>query len=200
VILSDGEIRQALTTGQIEIDPPPGEELYNSTSLDLYLGDEMYQLKTAEELALDEPSGVERGLIINPSDVHIGDLLARYGKPLLKDRDGSFLVPSRHFVLGNTLEQVTLPIGAKIAARVEGRSTLARLGLAVHITAPTIHAGFSGNIVLEMYNFSDAMLRLEPGKLHICQLIFERVGETPEKGASRTYQGQRGPTQSRAGS
>jgi dCTP deaminase len=197
VILSDGEIRRALETGEISIDPFPDEEQYNTTSLDLYLGDEMYQLKTAEELAREELPGVERQLIINPSDVRIADLLARYGKPLLKDRDGSFLVPSHHFVLGTTREQVTLPIAAKIAARVEGRSTLARLGLAVHITAPTVHAGFTGTIVLEMYNFSDAMLRLEPDKLRICQLILERVGDTPEKDASTTYQGQRGPRRRR---
>lgn len=87
---------------------------------------------------------------------------------------------------------MTLPPQSRIAARVEGRSTLARLGLVVHLTAPVIHAGFSGIIALEMYHFGPHPLRLWPGKHPICQLIFERVGEEPEGGVRSVYQGQTG--------
>jgi dCTP deaminase len=87
---------------------------------------------------------------------------------------------------------VYLPRKNKLAARVEGRRTLARLGLSVHLTAPTIHAGFSGRIALEIYNAGIHVLKLSPGKLHICQLIFERLERVPRLGKpNTTWQGQR---------
>lgn len=92
---------------------------------------------------------------------------------------GKFVLPPQQFAVGMTQESVGLPTRARLAARVEGRSSLARIGLAVHLTAPTIHAGFHGLIVLEMFNFSPYHLRLVPGKLAICQLIFEKVSRTP---------------------
>lgn len=62
-----------------------------------------------------------------------------------------------------TKEFVEIPKGSKIAARVEGKSSLARTGLTIHMTAPTIHADFSGTIALEMYNFGVYPVRLRPG-------------------------------------
>ena len=100
--------------------------------------------------------------------------------------------PPDKFVLGITREYVELPRRSKIAARVEGRSTLARLGLVVHLTAPTIHAGFSGNIVLEMYNLGKFKLILRPGRLAICQLIFERLGQAPTGAINTGFQNQSG--------
>jgi dCTP deaminase len=68
---------------------------------------------------------------------------------------------------------------------VEGKSSLARLGLAIHVTAPTIHGGFSGNIQLEVINYGPLPIKLRPG-MKICQLIFEQTLGVPEK----LYQGQ----------
>ena len=86
-------------------------------------------------------------------------------------------------IIGRTLEVFGLP--EHLAGRIEGKSSLARLGLAVHITAPTIQAGFRGSLVLEMYNAGPWTLELTDG-MQIAQVIFERLGETPSQG----YQGQ----------
>ena len=88
------------------------------------------------------------------------------------------------FLLGWTIEKIQLPHTSRIAARVEGKSSLARIGIGVHVTAPTIHAGFGyrpndpnfpGNpIQLEIWNTGPFRIRLVKG-LRICQLIFEEV-------------------------
>jgi dCTP deaminase len=191
VILSDREIREALRQKKILIDPLPTEEQYTTSALDLILGDEIFELKTARELLQEEPKGVERPIVIDPLQIDLKNFLGRYAKPLPKEPDGSFILHPQKFVLGITREYVELPRRSKIAARVEGRSTLARLGLVVHLTAPTIHAGFPGRIVLEMYNFGNYPLRLTPGKLAICQLIFERLGRIPGGPVRTTHAGQR---------
>jgi dCTP deaminase len=135
---------------------------------------------------------VERPLIVNPADVRMEEFLDRYHKRRPIETDGSITLEPNKVLLGVTREYVRMPREAKIAARVEGRSTLARLGLMVHLTAPTIHCGFSGPIVLEMFNLSTYSLRLEPGRLAICQLIFERLGSVPRGPVRTRYQGQRG--------
>lgn len=84
-----------------------------------------------------------------------------------------------------------MPKLSKLAARVEGRSTLARLGLVVHMTAPVIHSDFDGVIVLEMYNFSRYPLLLWPNRLRICQLVFEQLSGEPEGELDTAHQHQR---------
>lgn len=192
MILSDGEIRKAINTKEITIDPVPQEEQYTTSALDLYLGEGLFEYKTLEELAAEEPAGAERELVVNPVGINLKAFLDKYSKPLPQAADGSYLLPPLKFVLGITREYVDFPTRSKIAARVEGRSTLARLGLLVHLTAPTIHAGFSGRIVLEMYNLGNFPLRLIPGKLAVCQLIFERLGRIPRGAKAKTrYIGQK---------
>lgn len=192
MILSDGEIQEAIRRKTVIIDPLPTEEQYTTSALDLLLGDEILELKTLQELQSEEPSGVERPPVVDLSKVDVKELLRKYAKPLPKQPDGSFVLPPQKFVLGITREYVELPRKSKIAARVEGRSTLARLGLVVHLTAPTIHAGFSGRIVLEMYNFGNYSLRLIPNTLAICQLIFERLGRVPKGPVKTRYLKQKG--------
>jgi deoxycytidine triphosphate deaminase len=86
--------------------------------------------------------------------------------PMRLESDGSFIFPpfekERMHVLGITRERIHLKPGSKIAGRVEGKSSLARIGLVVHLTAPTIHAGFNGHITLEMINYSPFTLKLIP--------------------------------------
>ena len=84
------------------------------------------------------------------------------------------------FILGRTKEVVKLPPTSRVAARVEGKSSLARLGLIVHFTAPTIHSGFNNSIRLEIMNHGPLPVRLRAG-MRICQLIFELTFGTPEK-------------------
>ncbi len=183
MILSDGEIEEALGNGEIVIDPPPSEDQFTTSAVDLHLGDEILELKTFEQLQSEEPDGVIRPILIDPGEIDIYPYLQKYAKPVPRASDGSFMLPPHKFVLGKTLEKIKLP--RTIAARVEGRSTLARLGLVVHLTAPTIHAGFSGRIILEMCNFGTYPLQIQPKNLEICQLIFERLGREP-KGPVRT--------------
>ena len=191
MILSDGEIREAINRRRIIVDPEPGSEQYATSALDLLLGEQMFRLKTEQEIGQEEPPGVNRPITIDPLTVEIPLLAERYATPLPRESDGSFILPPRMFALGITREQIDLPRKSKIAARVEGRSTLARLGLVVHLTAPTIHSGFKGRIALEMYNFGEYPIRLAPGRLAICQLIFERLGRVPRGVRESRYQGQR---------
>jgi hypothetical protein len=111
------------------------------------------------------------GLAVWLLTVDVKDLYRKYAKPLPRETDGSFKLSPHKFVLGITREYVELPRKSKIAARVEGRSTLARLGLVVHLTAPTIHSGFPGRIVLEMYNFGTYPLRCHRTEGHTAQRV-----------------------------
>ncbi len=111
-----------------------------------------------------------------------------------------FILHPGEFVLGSTLEVVTLP--DDLAARVEGKSSLGRLGLLTHATAGFVDPGFSGHVTLELANVATLPIKLYPG-MKIGQLCFFRLSSPAEhpygsaKYGSR-YQGQRGPTPSRS--
>ncbi|QIX25343.1 dCTP deaminase [Nocardioides sp. JQ2195] len=111
-----------------------------------------------------------------------------------------FILHPGEFVLGSTYEVVTLP--DDIAARVEGKSSLGRLGLLTHATAGFVDPGFSGHVTLELANVATLPIKLYPG-MKIGQLCFFRLTSPAlhpygsEKYGSR-YQGQRGPTPSRS--
>src|SRR5262249_16714657 len=185
VILSDREIKAALERGSIRITPDPRPEvaLWSSTALDLRLGE---QLAFWDLLATGAPDHFSPA---DPSHV-LGDLIARFVRPIPMSPDGFPVEPGK-FYLGWTLEHIQLPHRSRLAARVEGKSSLARMGLGVHVTAPTIHAGFGekladptflGNpIQLEIWNTGPLPIVLKPG-LRVCQLIFEQVDGTPEQG------------------
>jgi len=136
MILCDKEIKEALDAGSISIDPRPTQEQYATSSVDLILGDEFLRLLTPEELDVEEPHGAVRSLEIDTVDIDIRAFLNRYAKKLELEPSGYFLMQPRTFILAKTRERVRLPKSSRIAARVEGRSTLARLGLVVHMTAP----------------------------------------------------------------
>ncbi len=114
--------------------------------------------------------------------------------------DETFVLHPGEFVLGSTYELVTLP--DDVAARLEGKSSLGRLGLLTHSTAGFIDPGFSGHVTLELANVATLPIVLYPG-MKIGQLCFFRLtspADNPygsEKYGSR-YQGQRGPTASRS--
>ena len=116
------------------------------------------------------------------------------------DTDGPFVLHPGEFVLGSTFESVTLP--DDIAARLEGKSSLGRLGLMTHSTAGFIDPGFEGNVTLELSNVATLLINLWPG-MKIGQLCFFRLSSAAqhpygsEKYLSR-YRGQRGPTASRS--
>ncbi|MBV8977067.1 MAG: dCTP deaminase [Alphaproteobacteria bacterium] len=174
MILTDREIKIAIARKLIRIDPAPDHDVaLTSTALDLTLDPQIRVFK-------DNVPGVVP--VIDPSvpgfnsaDV-IGQLTDKRKIPF-----AGYELPPNKLILAWTREYVELSVVTRIAARVEGRSSLARLGLGVHVTAPTIHAGFKGPIQLEMINHGISPILLKPG-MRICQLIFETTLGTPEKG------------------
>ena len=116
------------------------------------------------------------------------------------EQDEAFILHPGEFVLGSTYETVTLP--DDIAARLEGKSSLGRLGLLTHSTAGFIDPGFSGHVTLELSNMATLPIKLWPG-MKIGQLCFFRLSSAAEYPYGQgeygnRYQGQRGPTASRS--
>lgn len=183
MILSNTDLRKAMATRDLVIDPEPPPQNFSTSSLDLRVGHEFWKWRTQVE-------GVN--LRIDCSLANIPKL-REYAEPVLPDDDGFIDVPIKGFLLGRSLERIELPPGGKLAARVEGRSTLARLGLGVHITAPVIHSGFSGPIVLEFMNHGPHQLRLRPGHTCVCQIVVETLSSEPTGQLDTVFQNQTGP-------
>jgi len=195
MILSDREIRAALARGVIHISPTPPPQAWSSTAVDLRLATEFVMWK--------KMSGGGAAMTISPSspEFDFPALSKNFGEQRQIPPEG-FVFKPQTFLLGWTIEKLRLPFRSRLAARVEGKSSLARLGVGVHVTAPTIHAGFgdiqanpeypSNPIQLEIWNIGplDIVLHAE---MPICQLIFEWVDGTPEKGYEGRFSVQ-GPT------
>ena len=178
MILTDREILAACENNQIVIDPLPNFAVaLSSTSLDLTLWDRI-------RVWNPKVPGTERTICPASSDFSYLTVAESFTRLDNIGADGFLLKPG-HFLLAWTTEEITLPTSSKIAARVEGKSSLARLGIGVHVTAPTIHAGFIGHIQLEMFNHGNLTVKLEVG-MNVCQLIFEQILGTPNQG----YKGQ----------
>lgn len=175
MILTDREIQLALLKAQIVITPSPSSECYSSTSLDLRLGNTLNIFKEYNE---NDP--VETMIDPSKKGYNAEREIKKLSEEINIDSNGYILKPNK-FVLGWTLETVNLPMSARIAARVEGKSSLARLGLLIHFTAPTIHSGFNNFIRLEIMNLGAIPIKLKKD-MRICQLIFELTLGTPQKG------------------
>ncbi|MEJ6506888.1 MAG: dCTP deaminase [Microbacteriaceae bacterium] len=182
MLLSDRDIRQELESGRVGLDPLD-MSMVQPSSVDVRL-DKLFRLFDNHKYqhidpALDQPD------LTRLVEVETGD---------------AFVLHPGEFVLGATYEVVSLP--DDIAARLEGKSSLGRLGLLTHSTAGFIDPGFSGHVTLELSNVATLPITLWPG-MKIGQLCFFRLSspaEHPygsEKYGSR-YQGQRGPTASRS--
>src|SRR5882672_10057289 len=118
---------------------------------------------------------------------------------LIEVGDEAFILHPGEFVLGSTLERVTLP--DDLVARLEGKSSLGRLGLLIHSTAGFVDAGWDGHLTLELSNVATLPIALYPG-MKIGQISFLRMTTAAEnpygsKATGSKYQGQRGPTPSR---
>ena len=182
MLLSDRDIRQELESGRIGLDPL--------------------------ELGMIQPSSIDVRLdkffrlFDNHKYQHIDPAVDQPELTRLVEVEGTepFVLHPGEFVLGATYEVVTLP--DDVAARLEGKSSLGRLGLLTHSTAGFIDPGFSGHVTLELSNVATLPITLWPG-MKIGQLCFFRLSSPAEhpygsaKYGSR-YQGQRGPTASRS--
>lgn len=181
MILCDSEILAVLNSGQILIEPRPDDLRIKTSAVDLTLGKEFF------EWALPSPKGSET--IIDLGEWDYPETAKTYQKQLATSPDGSIVIRPKELILASTQEYITLPETSRLAARVEGRSSLARIGLAVHLTAPTIHCGFKGTITLEITNHGTVGLRLRP-EMAICQLVLEMVFGTPAKLMQGMFQNQ----------
>lgn len=184
MILSDGQIEEAIRVGSIKIDPEVHPSQYDSSTLNLRVGDDFRTWKSSLRA-----KGTAHSIELDSID--LADIID-YTDPVLPV-DGIVTIKPDAFVLVRTLEHVSLPLESRLAARVEGRSKQARLGMTVHITAPTIHAGFAGKITLEIKNFGPFELKVIPNETRLCQLIFEAVGEVPKRGGSKAFSQQATP-------
>ena len=182
MILTDREIKLAIHKRLIIIDPPPEENAFSSTALDLTLDEHITELKEGGT------GGIEQNIDPSHKDFQPEKTLALISNQVPIPVDGYLLKPNC-LVLAWTKEYVNLVSHHRVAARVEGKSSLARFGLGIHITAPTIHAGFDGHIRLEMVNHGRMPIRLRTG-MRICQLIFETTLGTPDKGYQGQFSGQ----------
>lgn len=182
MLLSDRDIKAELESGRIGLTPSE-PEMVQPSSVDVRL-DRYFRLFDNHKYAVIDPSQdqpeLTRLIEVNPEE--------------------GFILHPGEFVLGSTYELAKLP--DDIAARLEGKSSLGRLGLLTHSTAGFIDPGFEGHITLELSNVSTLPIRLWPG-MKIGQLCFFKLTSPAERpyGAGATfsrYLGQRGPTASRS--
>ena len=182
MLLSDRDIRAELDSGRVGLDPLD-PAMVQPASVDVRL-DRFFRLFDNHRYAHIDPRQEQ-------------DELTRLVEV---DPDESFILHPGEFVLGSTYEQVTLP--DDLAARLEGKSSLGRLGLLTHSTAGFIDPGFSGHVTLELSNMATLPIKLWPGS-KVGQLCFFQLSSATEhpygSGAyGNRYQGQRGPTASRS--
>ncbi|WP_299523352.1 dCTP deaminase [uncultured Methanobrevibacter sp.] len=127
-------------------------------------------------------------------DLRLGVELKRINGETIQFNEEGYLLKPGEFILGSTIEYLTIP--DDIVARVEGRSSIGRLGVMVHITAGYIDPGFEGNITLELFNCSDKPFKLCYGDC-LCQIVFETLSSPCECPYNGKYQGDTGVVCSR---
>ena len=187
--LCDKDIEQYLDDEKIIIEPKPDRSMISGVSVDIRLGNEfrVFRDHTAPYIDLSAPKAeVQEAMnAIMSDEIHIAD------------GDAFFLHPGE-LALAVTLESVTLP--DNIVGWLDGRSSLARLGLMVHVTAHRIDPGWSGQIVLEFYNSGKLPLALRP-KMKIAALNFETMSSSAarpyNKREDAKYRDQKGAVASR---
>ncbi|KPC73473.1 deoxycytidine triphosphate deaminase [Streptomyces sp. NRRL F-6602] len=181
-MLSDLHLREAIADGRLGIDPFD-EAMLQPASIDVRLDRDFLVFEGHRHACIDP--AVEQEDLLRPVRVGEGE---------------AFVLHPGEFVLGSTLERVSLP--DTLAARLEGKSSLGRLGLITHSTAGFIDPGFEGHVTLELSNLAPLPLKLWPGMKigQICVFALSSPAEHPYGSAVRgsRYQGQRGPTASRS--
>jgi len=182
MLMSDRDIRASIEAGQIGLEPLD-MSLLQPSSFDVRI-DRFFRLFDNHKYAYIDPAEPQ-------------EELTRF---IEVAADEPFILHPGEFVLGSTYEFVKLP--DNVAARLEGKSSLGRLGLVTHSTAGFVDPGFNGHVTLELSNMATLPIKLWPG-MKIGQLCFFQLSspsETPYGSAKylNRYQGQRGPTASRS--
>lgn len=180
MLLSDRDINAELDAGRISLDPLD-RTMVQPSSVDVRM-DRYFRLFSNHRYPFIDPAEDQ------PDLTHLLEV----------EPDEAFVLHPGEFVLASTFEAVTLP--DDVAARLEGKSSLGRLGLLTHSTAGFIDPGFSGHVTLELSNMATLPIKLWPG-MKIGQLCFFRLSSPAANtyGAyGNRYQGQNGPTASRS--
>lgn len=185
MILSSVDITKALKNNSLIIDPLPERSSIDSSAVDLRIGEPFFVWNND----LVRQQGVH--VNVNLDSFKYQTLAGPFLKEVAKDSNGQYTIEPNTFYLSATHERVYLPIKSRLAARVEGKSSLARLGLVIHMTAPTIHCGFDGVITLEIFNYGPFPLRVSPGRTRVCQLIIEKLSSTPKHPGGKSFSGQK---------
>jgi dCTP deaminase len=182
VLLSDRDLRKALQEGRLGLDPFD-DDMVQPSSIDVRL-DRFFRVFANHRYTHIDPAEQQDDLT---------ELVEPPG-------DEPFILHPGEFVLGSTLEVITL--GDDLASRLEGKSSLGRLGLLTHSTAGFIDPGFSGHVTLELSNVANLPIKLYPGMKigQICVIALSSPSEHPYGSAvyGSRYQDQRGPTPSRS--
>lgn len=184
-ILSDRDIKQGLKSGKIAIDPLLDyEKQIQPSSVDLRIGNEFKSFKIIKQGFIDPKDKLNMNSFMESTCVEDGDY---------------FIIHPNEFTLATTFETVKVP--NDLVARVEGRSSMGRLGITMHVTAGYIDPGFEGKITLEISNIGKMPVALYPGQRG-CQIVFETMTSPsnrpyghPERNSK--YMGQDRPESSR---
>ncbi len=182
MLLSDRDLRAEIESGRVVLDPYE-PDMIQPSSIDVRI-DRYFRLFDNHKYAVIDPA-TDQPDLTRLVEVEPGE---------------AFVLHPGEFVLGSTYESVVLP--DDVAARLEGKSSLGRLGLLTHSTAGFIDPGFAGHVTLELSNVATLPILLWPG-MKIGQMCFFRLSSPSERpygsgAAGSRYQGQRGPTASRS--
>ncbi len=181
MILSDKSILEAVEAGRIEIDPF-FEDCVQPSSVDLHLGSVFRVFHNARKPYID---------LKEPQEDLTEEVVVASGD--------AFILHPGEFVLGATLERIKLP--ADLVARLEGKSSLGRLGLLIHSTAGFVDPGWDGNLTLELSNVANLPMTLYPemkiGQISFYELSSPALRPYGSEEAGSKYQGQTGPVPSR---
>lgn len=184
MILCDADILARLQQGDLKVTPIVDERMQiQPAGIDLRLGND-FILYTSRD-----------GIYLDPRHP---ETIQRAGTRMSAKEGEVFILDPGQFALGATIEEVTVP--TDLSGQLNGRSSLGRVGVLVHVTAGFIDPGFNGQITLELYNICPLPVILYPG-MRIAQLILYQMTRAaerpygPERGSA--YQGDRGPQASR---
>ena len=182
MLLSDRDIKAEINAGRVKVEPFDGAMIQPS-SVDVRL-DRFFRVFENHKYSVIDPSIEQQDLT----------------REVAVAADEEFILHPGEFVLASTYEIITLP--DDIAGRLEGKSSLGRLGLLTHSTAGFIDPGFSGHITLELSNVANLPVKLFPGMKigQLCLIKLSSPAENPYGSAlyGSRYQGQRGPTASKS--
>jgi dCTP deaminase len=160
MILSDRDIKNYIKSGKLFIEPELNEEQFQPAWIDLTLGKEFRAFKSTQSALIDPKK---------PEDIT---------EAITVDEDKPFIIHPREFILGTVNEYVKFP--NDLAGAVDGRSSLGRLGVVVHVTSTFIDPGWEGKLVLEITNIGKMPVALYPG-MRICKLVFMKLSSPSEK-------------------